>query len=137
MPHSSRGRLAVDTGGAWRTYWGNSPLPPGAQALGTVTRGEGDTGALIRTGAGLYVQGNARVLRSLDQRKIEAALEQAQPGHGGFRPGSGRRAEDGTCGMVRKNVTLDEASIDRLRTLGGGDLSLGIRRAAATLPPGR
>jgi hypothetical protein len=33
--------------------------------------------------------------------------------------------------VIRKTVTLDQASIDKLRALGDGDLSLGIRRAAA------
>lgn len=132
MTHDSRGRLTVDLGGAWRLYWGNGPLPPGAQALGTITRGIGDTGALLRTGVGIYVQGNARVVRSLDQRRVEAAIEQAEPSRGGARPGSGRPTI-ADAPMQRKNVTLDDASVTALRALGAGDLSLGIRRAAAKL----
>jgi hypothetical protein len=133
MPHDSRGRLAVDLGGAWRLYWGNAPIPAGAQPLGTVTRGLGDTGALLRFANGNYAQGNASTLRALDQRKIVAALDAAEHGHGGARTGGGKRAADGVQGMIRKNVTLDKASIAALRALGDGDLSLGIRRAAAKL----
>lgn len=132
---NNRSRLAVQLGGAWRLYWGSKPLPLGAEALGTVTRGSGDTGALVRTGPGYYMQGNAGILRHLDQRKVAACL--AEPptgyGHGGARLGGGKRAADGAQGVIRKNVTLDGASIDALRTLGDGDLSLGIRRAAAKL----
>jgi hypothetical protein len=68
----NRARLTVDLSGNWRIY--TNTLPTGASALGTVTRGIGDTGALVRTQAGIYVQCNAGVLRSLDQRKVAAAL---------------------------------------------------------------
>ena len=132
MTHNNRGRLAVDLGGAWRIWWGNAPLPAGAQALGTIAR-DSDTGALILLAAGNYSQGNAGALRALDQRKATAAIEAASPGRGGARVGAGRATADGAQGVIRKNVTLDQASIDKLRTLGDGDLSLGIRRAAANL----
>lgn len=133
MTHSNRGRLAVDLGGAWRIWWGIAPLPAGAQAIGTITRNVGDTGALLRLPSGIYSQGNAGVLRTLDQRKVAAAIEQSSPGHGGARVGGGKRAADGAQGVIRKNVTLDADSIYALRALGDGDLSLGIRRAAAKL----
>lgn len=46
--------------------------------LGTITRGTGDTGALGRVKAtGLLVQVNAGAMRTLDQRKAEAALAMA------------------------------------------------------------
>jgi hypothetical protein len=48
-------------------------------------------------------------------------------GHGG--PGR-RTAVDGAAGLVRKNVMLDQPSIDVMKNIGDGDLSLGIRRAA-------
>ena len=54
-------------------------------------------------------------------------------GRGGPGRGGGRKAADGVVGVTRKNVTLDQRSIDTLRALGDGDLSLGIRRAAAML----
>lgn len=49
---------------------------------------------------------------------------------GGARPGAGRKPADGATGLRRVNVSLDQASIDALRGLGGGDLSAGIRAAA-------
>lgn len=133
MTHNNRGRLAVDLGGAWRIYWGSGPLPAGAQALGTIRRDIGDTGALLRMPAGNYAQGNAGALRTLDGRKVAAAIEAAEPRRGGARQGGGVKPADGAQGVLRKNVTLDQASIDALRKLGGGDLSLGIRLAAAKL----
>lgn len=132
MTHDKRGRHAVQLGGAWRIYWGPGPLPAGAEALGTVTRGNGEDGALLRTRAG-YVQGNAGTLRMLDQRKVQAAIDAATPRSGGAQPGSGRPTADGVRGMRRVNVMLDDASAEKLRALGDGELSLGIRRAAATL----
>ena len=47
---------------------------PGWEMLGTVERGEGDVGALARSPQGIYQQANAGVCRSLDQRKVKAAL---------------------------------------------------------------
>ncbi len=58
----------------WRIYWGQSPLPYGAVAVGTVKRDTGETGALLLLASGRYVQGNARVYRTLDQRAVNAAL---------------------------------------------------------------
>lgn len=51
--------------------------------------------------------------------------------HGGSREGAGRpvRTTDGGP-LQRKNVTLDEATIQALTALGDGELSEGIRRAA-------
>ena len=83
MPHLNRARITVGLGGAWQVY-ANS-LPTGAEALGTITRGAGgagETGALIRyAGTGLYAQLNAGAVRSLDQRKVRAAIEAAQGHH--------------------------------------------------------
>lgn len=50
--------------------------------------------------------------------------------HGGAGRGQGVKAADGATGLKRINVSLDPPSIDVLRTLGDGELSLGIRRAA-------
>ena len=51
---------------------------PNIDWLGTVQRGGSETGALGRIKeTGLLVQVNAGVLRSLDQRKAEAALADA------------------------------------------------------------
>ena len=73
MNHSNRGRLTVQIDGPWRLY--TVTIPKGSRALGTVTRDGLDTGALVLIEAtGLYVQVNVGVIRSLDQRKVKAAL---------------------------------------------------------------
>ncbi|MEO0035371.1 MAG: hypothetical protein RLZZ501_1394 [Pseudomonadota bacterium] len=120
MPHDNRGRISVDPAGDWRLY---CPVPPrGAEMLGTVTRASGETGALARTAAGVYVQVNGAVVRTVDQRKVATCLDGRSVG---------RPTADGAAGMARKNVTLDAATIDAAREIGGGDLSLGLRRAVA------
>lgn len=48
-----------------RQYAGPAPLPPGAELIGTVSRGELDKGALVRLANGNHVQVNAGVVRSL------------------------------------------------------------------------
>ena len=73
MTHANRGRLAVDLGGNWRIY--TNTLPAGATPIGTVTRNGFETGALVRIeSTGLYVQVNAGAVRTLDQRKVKAAI---------------------------------------------------------------
>lgn len=51
--------------------------------------------------------------------------------HGGARKGSGVKPADGATGLRRANITIDAASAETLRAFGDGDLSLGIRLAAA------
>jgi hypothetical protein len=51
--------------------------------------------------------------------------------HGGPGRGQGRKPADGVTGLKRTNITIDLPSADILRAFGGGDLSVGIRRAAA------
>lgn len=46
MTHTNRGRLTVDTNGNWRLY--TNTIPVNSTPLGTVTRDESDTGALVR-----------------------------------------------------------------------------------------
>ena len=53
--------------------------------------------------------------------------------HGGPGRGQGLKAADGATGLKRTNISIDPASADILRSFGDGDLSLGIRRAAAHL----
>lgn len=67
--------------------WGTSPMPAGSELVGVVIHtnapwqasalAAGD-GLLIRTGAGIYVQGNCRVLKSLPQQQVRAALARAE-----------------------------------------------------------
>ena len=48
--------------------------------------------------------------------------------HGGIRKGQGRKAE--VKGTKRINVSLDPATIEKARKIGGGNnVSLGLRRA--------
>mgnify|MGYP000928656743 CR=1 FL=1 len=69
---SNRDRLTVTLGGPWRLYQ-HRPLP-GWEMLGIVQRGDLTTGALARSATGQYAQVNAGVVRTLDQRKVKAAL---------------------------------------------------------------
>jgi hypothetical protein len=128
-PSPNRARLRVDTAGKWRLY--SPTVPDGMQIIGTVTRGA-ETGALARvTATGLYVMLNAGAVKMLDQRKVASALNPKRVG--GARPGAGRKATDGARGMKRVNVCLDHATIAILRAHGNGQLSAGIRCAAAGL----
>jgi hypothetical protein len=67
----NRARLTVRLDAAWRLY---THALPGWEMLGTVERGVGDVGALARSKIGIYQQVNAGVCRSLDQRKVMAAI---------------------------------------------------------------
>ena len=130
MTHNNRGRLTVALGGAWRIY--SNTIPAGSRALGTITRDIGDTGALVQIDAtGIYVQVNSGAVRTLPQSKVVAALAEVRTGRGGPGRGQGIKAFDGATGLKRRNISIDDASADILRQFGGGDLSLGIRRAAA------
>lgn len=72
---SNRSRLIITPGGPWRLY--THPLK-NWEMLGTVQR-DMDIGALARSPAGVIVQVNAGAVRSLDQRKAQAALAAATP----------------------------------------------------------
>ena len=62
-------KIRIKTGGNWRSWWGNMPLPKGAEAVGTVQTENGQ-GALIRLESGQYVQGNAGAISNLPQNEI-------------------------------------------------------------------
>ena len=55
--------------------------------------------------------------------------------HGGAGRNAGRKSADGAA-VKRHMVTLDAQTVERLKAadLGDGELSIGIRRAAASLP---
>jgi hypothetical protein len=72
MSHINRDRLNVTVGDAWRLY--QLTALPGWEMLGTVQRGL-EIGALAKSAAGVYAQINSGAVRSLDQRKVIAALE--------------------------------------------------------------
>jgi len=69
--------LKVTKSGNWQLYWGYTPLPAQAEALGTIQRETLETGALIRLSTGIYVQGNAGAIRTLDQRAAKEAIERS------------------------------------------------------------
>lgn len=122
--------ITVILGGAtWRRF--TNVAPAYGSVLGTVTRDGFDTGALVLVDQSrLYCQLNAGALRALPQREVIAAIEEVRAGkRGGPGRGQGRQPADGVRG-TRRQVTLDDASAAILRDYGGGELSLGIRRAA-------
>ena len=51
--------------------------------------------------------------------------------HGGARRNAGRKTEVQDQKTVRVNVTLDPLTVRKLRVVGGGNLSRGIRIGAA------
>jgi hypothetical protein len=116
--HLNRGRIVVDTNGNWRLY--TNSIPAGCTVLGTVTQDGVETGALVRTEAGIYAMLNARVYRSLEQRKVAAALGIEQTP-------VGRPAE--MQGGKKVNTYLDAESIAIATRLGNGNVSEGIRKA--------
>ena len=115
MTNSNHGRLVVEVGDKWRFY--TNTIPAGAEVIGTVSRdGMADIGALVRFANGNYVQINAGELRSLDGRKVSAALGTA-----------GRPSE--MAGGKKANTYLDAESIAIATRLGNGNVSEGIRKA--------
>ena len=70
----NRNRITVQIGGPWQLYTPHAL--PGWEMLGTVDRGA-DAGALARSRVGVYCQINAGAVRSLDQRKVKAAIDAA------------------------------------------------------------
>lgn len=108
-------KITVDANGNWRLY--TNTIPANSTPLGTVTRDDTDTGALVRIDTtGLYVQVNAGATRSLDGRKVAAALGTA-----------GRPAEMDKGRRV--NTYLDADSLAIAAKLGSGNVSEGIRIA--------
>lgn len=76
---SNRDRLVVMIGGPWALY--QRAALPGWKMLGTVQRGL-EIGALARSPTGQLAQINSGSVRSIDQRKAEAAIAAAQaPSH--------------------------------------------------------
>jgi hypothetical protein len=72
--------MEININDNWNLYWGVSPLPTGAKALGIVERKLGERGALILLPTGIYVQGNAGSIRSLNQSAIKVALRKKLSG---------------------------------------------------------
>ena len=66
----------IDMAGSWRLY--QHAIPGDWIIFGTIRRdSDQSTGALARSAIGVYVQFNAGVAHSLDQRAVLAALHHA------------------------------------------------------------
>lgn len=75
MGRSHRSRIAIERPGNPGLYLLPAGMPANWEVIGTITDAEG-TGALVRnTRTGVYCRANAGALRSLPQRKVEAALD--------------------------------------------------------------
>lgn len=68
-------KITGNTGTA-KMYWGASPYPAGSECLGVIYRTDTDMGALILMSTGLYVQGNAGSIKTLDQQQVRELLRQ-------------------------------------------------------------
>lgn len=66
---------------------------------------------------------------TLKSGRYKPCLNTAHLGHGGHREGAGRKAEDEADGVARYNVSLDAPTVKKAKKLGGGNLSLGLRKA--------
>lgn len=78
MGRLNRNRITIHIGGPWHIY---THALAGWDMIGTVDRG-GDIGGLARSRIGIYAQVNAGAIRSLDQRKTQAAIDAAGHGNG-------------------------------------------------------
>lgn len=74
MSRARRARLTVEVPGNPALYLPPAGMPPSWEIIGAVTVAE-STGALVRnTRTGIYCKANGGAVRSLPQRKVEAAL---------------------------------------------------------------
>jgi hypothetical protein len=75
VSRAGRSRLTIERPGNPGLYMLPAGAPPHWEVIGTVTDADG-TGALIRNKAtGIYCRYNAGAIRSLVQRKVQAALD--------------------------------------------------------------
>lgn len=117
MSHDNRARIHIDQPGKPRLYQPHDL--PGHETLGVVTQGD-FTGALVQNlSTGIYCMANAGAIRSLDQRRIKAALGISN------NAGAPVKLQDGK----RVNVYLDAESLALAAEIGDGNVSEGIRRA--------
>jgi hypothetical protein len=56
-------------------------------------------------------------------------MSRKKPTHGGKRQGAGRPTEDDAQGLKRVIVMLNDHHVQAAKKIGGGNVSLGIRRA--------
>lgn len=81
--------MEINKDGNWKIYWGNMPLPQGAEPIGVITLDIGDRGALILLANGVYVNGGYGAIRNLDQNKVKKELGISIKG--GKRAGAGNK----------------------------------------------
>lgn len=118
---NKRGQLNVDTEADWKKIV--YIMPKGHKAIGVVRQGAAAPGVLaLVEKSGEYVQLNELGTRTLDQRKVRAAL--------GIPNAVGRPRTSYEPREVY-SVRLDESLAAYLRELGGGNLSAGIMQIAA------
>lgn len=121
-------RQAVDAAGADipRRMWplGVTDLD-GQRTL--ILMGE-TTGFLYAVGE--HIAGFRRRLTTDEFLRIDEELNGKPKTPGGARPGAGRKPADGKSGS-RRQVVLDDETIEICRQAGGGELSAGIRAVAA------
>lgn len=112
MSHENRNRVIVEAGAENPLY--ADPRLSGWEYAGLVSAGP-DKGPLLRNKhTGIYAMSIGGAMRSLDQRKVRAAIAPAA-----------KKLEGGK----RVNVYLDDDSLDRAARLGKGNVSEGIRVA--------
>lgn len=63
---------------AGEMYWGIKPLPVGSELLGLIEIKPFRKGALIRLQNGVYVEGTAGAIRTLEQDKVARILRDAE-----------------------------------------------------------
>jgi hypothetical protein len=116
MPSTNRKRLTIEAGASSLLHPEVKHLPGWIHA-GLVTVGDETWPMICNTKTGAYAAYTGGSIRSLDQRKVLAALGQFA---------NAKKLEGG----ARKSVYLDGITLDRLSKLGDGNISEGIRRAA-------
>lgn len=112
MPSDNRKRITVEQGVT--TLMHPAATVPGYDDIGLVTVGN-DEGRLLRNKrTGTYVMHIRGAIRSLDERKVLAALGS-----------NASKMDDGK----RRNVYMSDRDAEYLKEIGGGNLSEGIRFA--------
>lgn len=98
--------------------WQSLPVE-GFEVVGIIDHENGDKGALAYCKeSGRYVQLNAGVVKSLDQRKVKALV--------GIKSNAG--APPKISNGKRRNLYIANAAFEELKEIGNGNASLGLRK---------
>ncbi len=105
--------------------------------IGLVTLDDGRQGVLVRClaagGADCYRMWLDGRALDCDRDVVDGFLRDRRRGHrGGLGRAQGRRSRDGCSYPRATTVLLTRDEVSRILDVGGGDLSLGVRRLAAT-----